>query len=68
MSVAYAAAERLRMREQINRVRAMLDALESSIEARLPCSETAQAISTGTTLLVTAAGRHDAYQRIEEGR
>lgn len=57
--------ERTRLREQVERMRALLHGFELTIVAEVPCSESAQAIADAGIRLATAAGRHDAYQRCE---
>lgn len=61
------ADERVRIREQIARLRGLLEAMEVSLGmgARPPLSETAAAIADAGIRLVATAGRHDAYQRAE---
>jgi hypothetical protein len=60
-----AAGERVRLIEQIDRMRALLHGLHLTVNGRHPCSESAQAVADAAVRLVAAAGRHDAYQRSE---
>ena len=60
-----AAGERVRLAEQIARMRALLDGLESTVQLAVPCSEAAQAVADAGVRLTAAAARHDAYHRTE---
>lgn len=60
--------EKVRLREQVARMHALLIGLETTLEMNVPCSESAQAVADAGVRLVAAAARHDAYQRYEEGK
>jgi hypothetical protein len=57
--------ERVRMREQVKILRGLLEGFESTFEAELPCSSSAQSVADTAVRIVSAAGRCDAYQRAE---
>lgn len=60
---AAAEGERIRLAEQLKRLRALIDGLESTVQhGGIPTSEAAQAVADTATRVVTAAGRLDAYQ------
>jgi hypothetical protein len=53
--------EQRRLREEISRLRALVEGLESCIEARVPCSENARAVADASTRLVGSAARSDVH-------
>lgn len=60
-----AAGERRRLLHHIERTRALLDALESTVVANIPCSENAQAFANGAITIVASAARLDVHLRAE---
>lgn len=65
--VARTEGERIRLREAIPRMRALLDSLEVSLRYEVPIIETGHALVQAAGTLATTCAKHDAYLLVEKG-
>ena len=54
--------ERTRLREQIARLRSLIDGLEITLRSDVPALESAQAVADTSIRLATTTARYDAFQ------